>query len=164
MKPSERLAREKEQLSKCNQQRGHSHPSAVQSVDPNGQNELNVNGIKVLFPFQPYDCQLSVPLRVAIFHPMSHVSLTASLVSSLLYEIDSCICKRSLPLSGTECHQSVLTLADVGDSNQKGDSNVAGWIIGIAGEPDRNREDSVVVMFGARVEREFEKARQSQGI
>ena len=56
MQTEQRANQEKERL--ANQNNLSNKLKAQKSASIQGQNEIDINGIKILFPFQPYDCQL----------------------------------------------------------------------------------------------------------
>lgn len=60
-----RIDEEKERFSAHNDNANLSNkPSRSQSVCMEGQNEININGVPILFPFEPYECQIKYMSKV----------------------------------------------------------------------------------------------------
>ena len=61
MQTQQRLDVEKQRLENCNK---YANKHRAQSIDTNGQNEIIIEGIKIYFPFEPYQCQLTYMKKV----------------------------------------------------------------------------------------------------
>ena len=63
MLTQQRIGQEKDRLTNQNPNLLNK-PSRSESICPDGQHEIHINGIKILFPFEPYECQITYMTKV----------------------------------------------------------------------------------------------------